>query len=543
MRFNCHINIEICASIKGVKYLYKYLYKGPDKSTMVIKGFDEVDNYVKNRTVSSVEAFYRIRSFKMHNEYPSVFRLPVHLEDNHCVYYDPDCNNDEQIKELLENNRKTPLTEWFNYNKNNDDFRDTLYEDFATKFIWNKSTKTWKRRIIKRNVVVRIYSVSPKDTERFFLKLLLKHVPGATCYDDLKTVHCIKYNSFRDAAIAMKITDTDEHWHNTMQEATLIHMPSHCRKVFAYLLLYCEVSNPKELWSEFKSKLYDDYRHNHVNLREKALENLALIEISRTLNENNSALKDFDLPEVKAVNRFENEFSVTIEDRQEFEANQLMLNDEQEKILNNVNRSLLIKKQILLFIDAPGGSGKTFLLNQIITHNLLKNRKVISVASSGIAAILLKNGRTAHSLFKIPLNINEESVCDLNKSKDRALIDFLTSADLIIWDEAPMMSKFVYEAFDRSMRDICGTSKLFGGKSVIFSGDFRQILPIVPLGSKDDIIFNCIKNASFWSQFTISKLTKNLRIKNDSNTNEFSKYLLDVGREEYHIKTTTMKSN
>lgn len=51
VRFNCHINIEICVSIKGVKYLYKYLYKGPDTSTMVIKGFDEVDNYIKNRTL------------------------------------------------------------------------------------------------------------------------------------------------------------------------------------------------------------------------------------------------------------------------------------------------------------------------------------------------------------------------------------------------------------------------------------------------------------------------------------------------------------
>jgi len=26
MRFNCHINVEICCSIESVKYLYKYIY-------------------------------------------------------------------------------------------------------------------------------------------------------------------------------------------------------------------------------------------------------------------------------------------------------------------------------------------------------------------------------------------------------------------------------------------------------------------------------------------------------------------------------------
>ena len=38
---------------------------------------------------------------------------------------------------------------------------------------------------------------------------------------------------------------------------------------------------------------------------------------------------------------------------------------------------------------------------------------VIIVASSGIASILLPGGRTAHSRFKLPLNVTEDSTCNI----------------------------------------------------------------------------------------------------------------------------------
>ena len=36
--FNCHLNVEISAGLKTVKYLSKYIYKGPDRATMEISG-------------------------------------------------------------------------------------------------------------------------------------------------------------------------------------------------------------------------------------------------------------------------------------------------------------------------------------------------------------------------------------------------------------------------------------------------------------------------------------------------------------------------
>lgn len=69
------------------------------------------------------------------------------------------------------------------------------------------------------------------------------------------------------------------------------------------------------------------------------------------------------------------------------------------------------------FLDAPGGTGKTFLISLLLAEIRSKNDIALAVASSGIAATLLDGGRTAHSAFKLPLNIqnNPDAVCNIKK--------------------------------------------------------------------------------------------------------------------------------
>jgi len=75
---------------------------------------------------------------------------------------------------------------------------------------------------------------------------------------------------------------------------------------------------------------------------------------------------------------------------------------------------------------------------------------VLCVASSGIAALLLIGGRTAHS--KIPINVHELSMCGIKKNS--LLADLIKAADLVIWDEAPMQSCHIHEAVDRTFQDV-----------------------------------------------------------------------------------------
>ena len=65
--------------------------------------------------------------------------------------------------------------------------------------------------------------------------------------------------------------------------------------------------------------------------------------------------------------------------------------------------------------------------------------------------------------------------------------------DLVIWDEAPMKHRHIHEAVNRTFKDIrrC-QDKLFGGLTIVFGGDFKQILPVIVKGSPPEIAGACM---------------------------------------------------
>ncbi|PIA34321.1 hypothetical protein AQUCO_03800129v1 [Aquilegia coerulea] len=81
-----------------------------------------------------------------------------------------------------------------------------------------------------------------------------------------------------------------------------------------------------------------------------------------------------------------------------------------------------------------------------------KGKIVLAIASSGIASLLLLGGRTAHSRFNIPLNVDEYSTCNITKRTELAKL--IQKADLVIWDEATKNHKYVFEVVDKTFRDI-----------------------------------------------------------------------------------------
>jgi ATP-dependent DNA helicase PIF1 len=193
----------------------------------------------------------------------------------------------------------------------------------------------------------------------------------------------------------------------------------------------------------------------------------------------------------------------------------------------------------MYFVNGYGGTGKTFLW-KTLTYKLRSEGKIVlNVASSGIASILLPGGKTAHSQFGIPLLLTKESCCTIEKGSKKA--ELLIMSSLIIWDEAPMINKWAFEAFERTLQDIMSevdvnNKKLpFGGKTVVFGGDFRQILPVIPKGSRADIVHATINSSYLWRRCHVLTLSKNMRLQYSSNSIEneqltvFAQWILDIG--------------
>ena len=204
-----------------------------------------------------------------------------------------------------------------------------------------------------------------------------------------------------------------------------------------------------------------------------------------------------------------------------------LLNDGQKKIYDTIINAVNQKSnQKIFFIDGPGGYGKTFLFNMILAEIRLQNKIAIAVASSGIAALLLNGGRTAHSRFKIPIPTIETSTLNINKTSE--LADLIRLTTLIIWDEAPMAHRYTFESVDRTFRDLTEVDEPFGGKIIVMGGDFRQILPVVIRGTRAHIINACIKSSYLWKFVNVMHLTVNMRIQDDEQK-QFVDYLLKIG--------------
>ena len=110
--------------------------------------------------------------------------------------------------------------------------------------------------------------------------------------------------------------------------------------------------------------------------------------------------------------------------------------------------------------------------------------------------LYLDGGTTAHSRFKIPIDIQADSTCNIPAQSH--LAELLRETQLVFWDEAPMQHRYTFEAVNRTLKDIRKDPRPFGGVVFCFCGDFRQILPVIPRGTRGQIVSACIKRSPLW---------------------------------------------
>ena len=544
-RQGCHLNVESVFSIKSIKYIYKYVYKGHDRTTMEFgRAVDEIKQYLDARFIGACEGAWRIFQFPTHREYPAVVRLQIHEEGQHLVTWNQDENTD--LQEVVEQGAEkgTTLTAYFKANQDHEAARDLLYQDFPTKFVWVVRKRIWKIR--QRDFAIgRMYYVQPTSGEKFYLRLLLTVVKGATSFGHLRTVNGFLYPTFKQACIALGLLEDDQEWTQCLQEASVMQTGSQLHFLFVTIIRDCFPAQPAILWDQFKEHICDDLKHA---LRRKGIQEptdhqvydygLYLMENIMKLSGKSLRSYEMPMPQENWDQQLGNHLILEQKDYDAAEQHMLAedripnLNADQlnayEKVLSAVENN----SGQCFFLSGPGGTGKTYLYNTLCYKLRSQQKIVLCVASSGIAALLLIGGRTAHSRFKIPINLQENSTCSISKGSKEA--ELIRETSLIICDEITMLHRYAPEAMDRTLRDIRDCDKLFGGITVVFGGDFQQILPVILKGSRPEIVGACIQRSAIWRELEILHLKINMRLgQEDQDERDFAKWQLEVGHGEH----------
>ena len=551
--FMAHINVELCNSVKSIKYICKYVNKGSDQAAFGLENeWDEISKYEAGRYISSSEAAWRIFCFPIHERFPPVMHLSVHLENGQRVYFTTD-----NAPEKVQNPPKTTLLAFFDLCQTDAFARELLYSEVPAYYTW-KNNEFCRRKqgkpvpghpgVKQDQVLGRVYTVHPNNAECYYLRLLLHEVRGPTCFNDLKKVSGVVHPTFQSACRALGLLEDDAHWDRTMEEAAISDSPKKIRELFAVLLVFCQLANPLALWEKYKDSMAEDVKIQimsdcqgiDIDSVMSVVHNKCLVLLEQVVfSMSNQSLQQFGLPsppnEVNLAtgNReYLKELSYDIVKLSEsVNLNITKLNSEQSQVYTEVMKSIDSNSGQLFFLDAPGGTGKTFLINLLLACVRMNKNIAISVASSGIAATLLDGGKTAHSAFKLPLNLNhsETPLCNISKQSDTAYV--LRQCKLIVWDEVTMAHKGGIEALNRTLQDIRGNKRLMGGMTVLLAGDFRQTLPVVPRGTRADEVKACLKSSYLWPKIQVLSLRVNMRVhlKGDQGAEEFAKLLLHIG--------------
>ncbi|CAG8542793.1 5407_t:CDS:2 [Cetraspora pellucida] len=144
---------------------------------------------------------------------------------------------------------------------------------------------------------------------------------------------------------------------------------------------------------------------------------------------------------------------------------------------------------------------------------------------TGLAALNYNRGRTAHSLFRIPVENNGDGFkCQIKLNSERAKL--IQESLVVTWDELPMVQKGIVEAVDAFLHELCNSDMPFGGKIFIGIGNFCQVAPVVPRAGRMAIVLESIKSFLIWDSFEVCDLQQPIR---DSHDPEYSRLMDDIG--------------
>ena len=418
---DCHVHVDVVFTVMVFMYLYKYLFKGPDHTFFRIQHeserIDEITDYVNGRYLSSPEAAWRILGFDITSKEPSVDCLPVHLSGQNTPQFAGGSSHGSSASLLIRYFHRPHLPQ----------FTSLLYTEYFEKYLlykWDPQVPlgedeyledeilgTEPKKICPRRIgqkVTRIQTLSPTTGEVFYLRCLLGR-RAAYDFDELRTINGVVYGTYHEAALELGLFSNDNEGFFALEEAVLSYQtPGQQRFLFARIILEGYPARP--LWDHFHEYLTLDYV-TAMSSEERGTDR-ALQQIADFLQDGGHSLKDYGLPEptfrsVEVLSELE-----AFEGRHEqlrAESNDMLsaMNAEQADIFHCVMEAIMDAQDgetpSPFFIEGKPGRGKTFLVDALCSHLRSEGLIILIVGTSALAAALYERGRTAHSLFRIPV--------------------------------------------------------------------------------------------------------------------------------------------
>lgn len=267
VKYQCHMNVEICCHARSLKYLFKYCLKGHDRATVEVRrkgrscnassveAVDEIQCFFDGRYICAAEAAYRIFGFEVHHRSISVERLSYHLPNaKNCTF-----RSDEPLHKVIrrEKMRRSKLEAYFYLNNTDENARRYTYDEIPKYYVWNAEEGIWTLR--KRGLHIGRLTYTHHSTgELWYLRMLLTKVAGPTSYKDIRTVNNVVYSSFQDACRALGLLDDDKEWHAVIEECSKCGFPAQLRQLFVHIIVNCQVADMKNLWMTYWTVMCDD---------------------------------------------------------------------------------------------------------------------------------------------------------------------------------------------------------------------------------------------------------------------------------------------
>ncbi|XP_059486735.1 uncharacterized protein LOC132203177 isoform X2 [Neocloeon triangulifer] len=578
VRYEIHSNLNIFVNIRQAKYVFKYVTKGVDKATVEVTYqkyghrirnpdnpnatdrvflsmrmtgnpetgenvqilIDELKMHQETRYMTVMQAIWRIFAFEMQKSFFAVVELNVHLPEDTPIVFRAGTELNAASRPL----KHTPFLAYFDLNAQTVDpvevawLTTIKFEEVPERYRFDDKAHKWiLREVTTKPVIGSIYTVSPKNRERFYLRALVMARCAPRSYADLRTVDGVLYDTFREAAVALGLVRDDAEYQRCLDEATLGSTPFSMRLLFLMILLHCAPTDPKALFEQFWRSMAGEFERR--GLQAEDVRNRLLRYFARKLKLNNAQLdvslfQGVDLEGDADVLEFDEAAQAdALPTDAELIATTSLLNEQQSRVVQTLVRAVDVYKSgvgrvdSLYFVEGPAGTGKTFTYKVLYDTLVKSGKKVLCMSFTGVAASLLPCGRTLHSALGLPVPLDAKSESRLEPHMDsyKALKD----ADLLIIDEVSMGPVHAYNIANKLVRRAKNCKEFddpeFGGVPVLFGGDFRQLAPICGDNETEREIH--FRYSRLFEKCTVISLEKNMRA--NPQELEFAKLLRSIG--------------